>query len=532
MPLHRVYHKSTGLTFSLISAAIILAIVTGIITLAPPTNYNDVFTNLDEVEAYAHSINELTPMEGINTLKPDFSSYYATQNLTNPQRIKEKIVWLLYRIGLVNRPVWSITGFKTVLERLSQRNEDNNFKDTIIAKISATHDDRFIVFGALQGAFHSLLRDLQQLEKMGIINRSMTIIKPHHYIIFMGEAVDRSAFTLETLSLIMKVLEANSNNALYLRGGHESKNYWQEHTLKTELLIRAHHISSSKIPLEKEVNRFFNTLPLAFYIGMHPSPTKDFIRLSKRGIGSDPLLEEKNYGPFLSTLHTTITPYTVKNNAELSDAAVTIRAIIKSEKKRYAYQSMEGLRMLPNDTGVTAWTLLSCPTVVYEKAKGMSFFFDAFAIITPGEKLSQWTITLHHRDRRTNNPFSTKTFNLLSGLEDGVVQPKDSVTKEDVLESPTNDQETPSANVITAPDIEVPKTPKASPGETPLPIIKKQEQTKTEAATNNDITIVQQQGAPQLPLINLTVGDKPTTVTITVTTQQDSQNTNSRKENK
>lgn len=480
MHCHPSHNKHARITGTLAAAIGIFTLLFVLITLTPPTNFIDVFATLDEVEAYAKNTNELTPMDGINTIKPEFTTYYATLEPTTYRRIKDKARWLMYCVGLLKRPAWSITGFKNILERLSIRNEAQGFKDNFITKISGTKDDRYIVFGTLQGAFHSLVRDLQYLEKSGIINRNLKIIKPHHYIIIMGEAIDRSAFTLETLSLIMKILEVNPTSALYLRGRHESINYWQEHTLKTELMTRARYISLSKIPLEKEVNRFFNTLPLAFYIGMSPTPTKDFIRISKRGIGSDPLIEERYSAPFLATNHPVITPYTITKNTPASPIEVMIRAIIKSEKKRYTYQSMEGLRMLANDTGVTAWTQLSCPTVVYEKAQGMRFFFDAFTIITPGQTINDWTITLHHRDRRTNNPFSTKTFNLLSGLESGV--------KAMPIKS--------NQSVDTPPVVINPKG----------------------APNHNDIYIRHEPGT-KVPLLHVTVGEQPMTVTVTVTTQ-------------
>ncbi|MFA6527406.1 MAG: hypothetical protein WCT20_03215 [Candidatus Babeliales bacterium] len=539
LTIHRIF-SLTG-----IGTIIFFVIVIALVALTPPPSYSDVFATMDEVETYAHNVNELTPMDGINTIKPSFSSYYATLELTTWRRITNKIKWLMYCVGLIKRPAWSITGFKNVLERLSIRNEKNGFKGNIIAKITGTEDDRYIVFGTLQGAFHSLTRDLQHLEKLGIINRSLKIIQPNLYIIFMGEAIDRSAFTLETLSLILKILEANPGKAIYLRGGHESKNYWQEHTLKTELLIRARDISRAKIPLEKEVNRFFNTLPLAFYIGMHPTPTKDFIRISKRGIGSDPLLDEKNSAPFFTTPHATITPYAVTKTEQLSTTAVTIRAILKSEKKRYAYQSMEGLRMLANDTGVTAWTLLSCPTVVYEKAQGMRFFFDAFTIVTPGQTLTDWIITLHHRDRRTKEPFLTKTFNLLSGLEQdsSTPQPKSVHGFETLSTLPPHHErsvENTSEIKSTAESFSKPKNISEDMEKTNKPFVVRSHAIAQRAAadvsnhtppkqfqeqappkeTRSDDVYIQQQPGSQVPLINLTVGDKPMTVTITVTTQQ------------
>lgn len=488
----------------LISSFIFCLCTAALIVFTPPEDYPDVFSTIAETDSYAQSVNELTPMDGLNTIKPSFDSYYATLRLTTPKKIINKISWLLYYTGIVKRPAWSITGFKKLVERITIRNEKKGFKGNFIAKITGSKDDRYIVFGTLQGAFHSLLRDLHYLKDQGIISDTFTIIKPHHYVIIMGEAIDRSAFTLETLSLVMKILEANPDKAIYLRGGHESKNYWQEHTLKTELMIRARDISLSKIPLEKEINRFFNTLPLAFYIGMFPTPTKDFIRISKRGIGSDPLVDERNLAAFLATPHSGIVSQTVSLNDNPANTSVTIRAILKSEKKRYSYQFMEGLRTLPYDTGVTAWTLLSCPTVVYATAKGMKFFFDAFTVITPEEKINDWTISLYRRDRRTNNPFFPKVFNLIAGLEQEAMK-----------------KNAPSASSY-----------HTSVGQYPVPTQKTSktlgdylgtgfhQDKKTKASEQSNDIFIERQPGSQIPLVSITAGDKPMTVTVTVTTEQ------------
>ena len=83
-----------------------------------------------------------------------------------------------------------------------------------------------------------------------------------------------------------------------------------------------------------------------------------------------------------------------------------MKAIVSLILKRTEYQPMDGLRLLPNDRGATAWTILSCPTEIYRK--GLKFFHDAFAIISAGKKLEDWKITLYNQDTRTKKGFLTK----------------------------------------------------------------------------------------------------------------------------
>ena len=300
---------------------------------------------------------------------------------------------------------------------------------------------KFIIFGNIQGAFHSLVRDLVQLKTLGIIDTSLKIINPDYAIIFMGDIVSRSAFTMETLSLVMRLMQINPNNVFYLRGNHESANYWQEHTLKTELQMRASHLDNATIPLADKVNAFFDTLPLAFYFSIPSETGKDFIRMSDAGLSQNPLLVEKNYAQFLTT-QTSSLPHqpgvsvsycNVKDGAVIfGDTAVAnvsntlpvnVRIIFKGEKKREVYQPTEGLRLLPPDMGSIAWNILSCPTVVYQKA--LKFFYDAFIVLAPATRIDGWKITLYNRDVRTQGQFKTTEYPLLPGAETVAIQAPD-----------------------------------------------------------------------------------------------------------
>ena len=431
----RSYHSHKRHKFSIIKtlfkivliSALLVAIV---ILLTPSPHFKDGFKNLKELQAYANQTDEQTPMENSDTLRPEFTKYYQSQIPTFSQKIKNKIKLLLYLAGIREKPVWSVTFFKTILENTLKSRENAGYKDNLIYKIQTDPSSKFVIFGNMQGAFHSLIRCLNKIKELGIIGDDLKITNPNNYIIFMGDLVDRSPFTLEILTEALKLLEVNPQNVIYMRGNHEAKEYWQEHTLKTELQIRASNLSKETIPLQKEVSAFFNTLPLAIYLtvpqqGVQPEQVAqpaetEFIRISEFARSENDILNESKYADFLTKYQPSGLSYFVIKEANESaneptpDTPINIKVTIHNEKKRKTFQKSEGLRLLAPDMDSMSWTLLSCPTVVYQKALG--FYNDAFVVVSAADNLENWEIALYSHDVRTKDPFKETKFNFLSGL--------------------------------------------------------------------------------------------------------------------
>ena len=72
-----------------------------------------------------------------------------------------------------------------------------------------------------------------------------------------------SPYILETLTIILRLLQVNPQNVIYLRGEQEIAHNWLQYGLKSELRIRARHLSDARVPLQKDIDAFFNTLPIA-----------------------------------------------------------------------------------------------------------------------------------------------------------------------------------------------------------------------------------------------------------------------------
>lgn len=421
----RRYNSQKKHKFSFIKTffkIVVISVVLGIIAimLTPSPYFKDGFKNLKDLQDYANTTNEQTPMENADTLRPEFTKYYQSQIPTFSQKIKNKIKLLLYLAGIKEKPVWSVSFFKTILENTLKARETAGHKDNLIYKIQTETTSKFIIFGNMQGAFHSLVRCLIKIKELGIIGDDFKITNPNYYIIFMGDLVDRSPFTLEILTLGLKLLEINPQNVIYMRGNHEAKDYWQEHTLKTELQIRVAHLSKDAIPLQKEVSSFFNTLPLAIYLTV-PQSENELVRISEFARSENEILNESAYADFLtkkqiSHLSHFVIPQPSQSTGEPTpDSQMKIRVTIHNEKKRKTFQKSEGLRLLSPDMDSVSWTILSCPTPVYQKA--LDFYNDAFVILNPTDNLENWEITLYSHDVRTKDPFKETKFNFLSGLD-------------------------------------------------------------------------------------------------------------------
>jgi hypothetical protein len=411
---HRRKKKSKLKSFLKILSALLFLAALVLIFIPEPT-YKECFKNLQDLQLYASKTNENTPMENNDTLRPEFTNYYKSLIPKYFKKVENKAFWLLSKINLATPPIWDVTAFKYLVEELGTMREKASLKDNFVYRIENQPNSKFVIFGNMQGAFHSLVRCMTKLKELGIIDDSLKITQPQNYIIFMGDVVDRSPFTLETLTAVMRLVQVNPNNVIYLRGNHETNNYWQEHTLKTELQIRAAKISNQTVPLEKEVNLFFNTLPLAIYLTI-PGTTNDFVRISDAGRANLPALTESNFAELLiKKTNPGPTYFALKEKPEISDIKINIKVIICGEKKRKTFQKMEGLRLLAPDIDSVAWNILSCPNVVYQKA--LDFFYDSFAIVYAAEQLTDWEITLFNRDLRTSNPFKETKYNFVSGLD-------------------------------------------------------------------------------------------------------------------
>ncbi len=356
-------------------------------------------------------MDEYPPIDNTTWANPDYTSFL---------RRMVPSFWdtLSYKLYLRSWPLWSIQGFSDLLSKVVKNRENNGYIGRFVLKMKPLEGSSFIIWGDLQGAFHSLVRVLVELHKQGVINDNLEIVRPYVYFIFNGDLVNRAAYSLEAITLVMRLIDRNSDKVFYIRGNHEDRDHWQNFNLRRDLVIRARAISDEKVPLANKVSRFFDTLPLALYlIDQEDDESINVVRISHYGRDRTELDEEKFSG-FFERPHTQkTTVFKLTNEVKSGNKRVNIRAIVRGESRSTVYRPTSGISQLEADKGATAWTLLSSPTESYRHLQ--DFYFDAFGVLDVGKTLNDWTISLYNQDVRELLGFKkVAVYNLVTGLRE------------------------------------------------------------------------------------------------------------------
>ncbi len=366
------------------------------------------FMTLRDAQEYAGTIEEYPPIDNDNRLDPNYTSFYAK---SKKGRIKQVIEGAMQLIGVQEEPKWSPEDFKSLMQKLVTKREHNALTGNIIQKITPPAGANVVVWGDVQGAFHSLVRDLVKLEGLGIITNDFKV-RGNNYLAFNGDVIDRSPHILETLTLVMRLMQVNPRKIFYIRGNHESKDHWHDYGLKRELQVRARHLSKEKIPLNSLIKRFFFTLPLALYLKSGHGEQASFVRISHYGREYG-LLDESYFPAFLHKKDNGKPRLFKLVNRKKTRDKVDMKALIKGISRSTSYQPTDGLTLLSPERGATTWTLLSAPTSTYRIL--YEFFNDAFSIIKVKPSIDEWEINLYHQDVRDMQGFGVEKYNLLSG---------------------------------------------------------------------------------------------------------------------
>ena len=400
-------------------------VLVALVVFLPQPYYTEGFKTLSELQEYAKTIDENIKMDGKNIFFPSYESYYRRKFEASFLNIlKDKINWILYKCRCKVRPYFSSSFFRTLLIDVLSCREQKNLNGIYVQKINLTESSKIVVFGVVQGAFHSLVRDLSELKNLGILDENLRVLQADYHLVFLGNVINRSPYTLETLSIVLRLLEENPDNVVYLKGTNEFFDYWKLHTLQRELELRLKNYSVSSTPLEREVCDFFDSLPVTLYclVPTNNINSLDYFKvfpfIQDEKILS--MLGKFNYYNFLTqslekqiaTIQISDIPTVV--NQELNSQKLVLRANVGYIKKRQDYELMDGLRLLDTIDGVTTWTVLSSPTESFRI--GWNFFYDAFSVIAFDQKLKTWTISLRNRDIRNNNlTFKRSDYHFFSG---------------------------------------------------------------------------------------------------------------------
>lgn len=196
--------------------------------------------------------------------------------------------------------------------------------------------------GDLHGDIFSLAAQLQRLLQEGVIDESFKIINPHHWMIFLGDYVDRGQYGCEVIYTILRLSLANPDQVIAVRGNHEERNLNKYYKFDTEVHHKFDDPDSSKYNL---INRIYDFLPAVLYVGCEENSSfTNYAQCCHGGIeiGYDPynFLEEKDKKYQLIDRLTTLEAlqnlsYAVRDNRNAShvDYRLELEGIIKQSEQ-------------------------------------------------------------------------------------------------------------------------------------------------------------------------------------------------------
>lgn len=366
------------------------------------------FDSISQLHKFTDTYDEFPPMDNENWYDPDYTHFHK-------KNLPGIITRIAQSIGL-KKPLWDAYLFKQLVKQVAESRELNGYIGRFIQKIAPVDDAKLIVFGTCNGALHSIVRCLDELIAQHLLDESLTLVKPNVYLVFNGNVVNGSPYILETITLILVLMQKNPQQIFYTRGQLEDKEYWKEEGLSRELDVKAYHVSNELIPLSKIVRRFFNTLPLALYvIGDSPNSTKNLIRISALGHDTKEL-EEDNFSQFFDDKQMGVSTFKL-GGKKPEKSAIALKVLVKNEPLGIGFTSTAGLRSASKEKGVFVWTVLSGP--IWVKRRLFNFFFDAFVIISVKNLTNSWTIRLCNRDIRDVLDFTCgPQLNIFTGMEE------------------------------------------------------------------------------------------------------------------
>jgi protein phosphatase len=121
------------------------------------------------------------------------------------------------------------------------------------------------IFGSLHGNFLDLMRFFDQWKTPTDFSTGGDIDQFDY--VFLGNYVDRGAFNLETICLLMALKIKFPDQIHLLRGNHEDRKVNINYGLGEECKLRLEDDLTSADSVFKKLNEFFDYLPLAAIIG-------------------------------------------------------------------------------------------------------------------------------------------------------------------------------------------------------------------------------------------------------------------------
>lgn len=346
--------------------------------------------NLNDLAKMSSVYNEDVEPSNKDYFDPDFSNYYVSQR---PSFFKK----LLSYIGIFSDP-FPVNDFIQILKDVSFTQKSQGRLGNFIIATQFSLNDKIVIFGSIQGAFHSLVRDLQELMRQGVIDNSLKIVDPRYKIIFNGSVVSRSPYILQTLFVILLLIKQNPDQVFCLESEYEKESLWKDRGFARQVDILYKKYAAQ---IFSAFTDFIEVMPYAFYGNYADQPEK-LIKITALKEFEQDTVENETGSFFYKLTHDQIDIWHL-DKKEKTEKPVRTEILIEGILPTVQINKLEPLMFLEPIVAAAQWRVFSAPTYSFNKLYG--FKNDAFATIVFGKELGSSIIELYARNRIANDQF-------------------------------------------------------------------------------------------------------------------------------
>lgn len=342
----------------------------------------------------------------------DYLMHYASslpehlqQTTPSPQQTMRTFIHrIATALGFKIGSYFSVHDFEKIIKEVIERRSTQYMQGRLVEKIVLPVDARLIIWGELNGAFHSLVRDVSELYKQGRITQEL-VLADNCYFLFNGNVIGDGPYALEVFMLVVYLMYKNPQRVIYIKGDQEDKEHWIRSSFEQQIQKFNRALGSQNNDVySNQLRIFFNSLPLALY-AFAPEHVKQDIKKAVRFSYYPPdydELDEASFAYFFDAYTPSVISLLDKTNASHT-AAYQIVAYLYCEPNKDEYAPSQGLLLKSKKEDTVYWTVISSPMLKFREQD--QFFNDAFAVMTTAYDLNAWTVALHYQDTRTLKGF-------------------------------------------------------------------------------------------------------------------------------
>lgn len=363
---------------------------------------------LETLQDYASTVPEYPRIAKKIWGNSDFSEFYKE----NPPSI---VVAFLESLGYQPKGFFSIRYFENLLREVLGKRRARKLSGELVAKIACQDPSKIFIIGNLRGEFHSAVRILTWLHEQGVINEDLVFTHKDYYLVFDGYSVNGSAYSLETLTVILLLLNRNQDRVFWLRSRQENHTYWYDLSLKRSLRERGKHITSDgSAPLVNELDDFFATLPYVLYVCLKKNHL-EFIKLSTPPEGRFVVDESYLDGLFNQSASDKAVYYDILQKKPTEERPI-IKAEIKAQEWFLESEQREGLYLVEHEKGAPVWSVF--PFVSPNDTDAVTSMKDSYVMIDLHGGIQESSISFFERrgGAQSKSFVCVGTWNVASGV--------------------------------------------------------------------------------------------------------------------